>query len=86
MANGKLLENDPFVGKLYHFAINHASGLHLNKKANYLTNQVKICNCVTRTLFINKKKLKNSQICIPYHTYYRPAKKNWYSMLLLFQN
>jgi hypothetical protein len=33
--------NDPFVGKLYHFAINHASGLGLNKKANYLANQVK---------------------------------------------
>jgi hypothetical protein len=28
--------NDPFVGKLYHFAINHAYGFWLNKKANYL--------------------------------------------------
>jgi hypothetical protein len=33
--------NDPFVGKLYHFAINHASGLHLHKKANYLAHQIK---------------------------------------------
>jgi predicted transcriptional regulator len=41
------LVNDPFVGKLYHFAINHGSGLRLNKKANYLANQVKICNCAT---------------------------------------
>jgi hypothetical protein len=32
MANGQLLGNDPFVGKLYHFATNHASGLRLNKK------------------------------------------------------
>jgi hypothetical protein len=48
MANGRLLENDPFVSKLYHFAINHASGLRLNKKANYLANQVKISNCPTR--------------------------------------
>jgi hypothetical protein len=38
----------PFVGKLYHCAINHASGLRLNKKANYFANQVKICNCATR--------------------------------------
>jgi hypothetical protein len=30
--NGWLLVNDPFVGKLYHFAIDHASGLCLNKK------------------------------------------------------
>jgi hypothetical protein len=30
-----------FVGKLYHCA-----GLRLNKKGNYLANQVKICNCV----------------------------------------
>jgi hypothetical protein len=48
MANGRLLGNDPFVDKLYHFTINHASGLRLNKKANYLANQVKICNCATR--------------------------------------
>jgi hypothetical protein len=34
-----------FVGKLYHCAVNHPSGLRLNKKANYLANQVKICNC-----------------------------------------
>jgi hypothetical protein len=25
-----------FVGKLYHCAVNHPSGLRLNKKANYL--------------------------------------------------
>jgi hypothetical protein len=31
-----------FVGKLYHCAVNHPSGLRLNKKANYLANQVKI--------------------------------------------
>jgi hypothetical protein len=68
MANGRLLENDPFVGKLYHFAINHARGLRLNKKANYLSNQVKICNCATRALFINKKILKNSQIYFIIHT------------------
>jgi hypothetical protein len=48
LQNGRLLVNDPFVGKLYHFSINHASGLRLNKKANYLANQVKICNCDTR--------------------------------------
>jgi hypothetical protein len=30
------------------WAINHASGLGLNKKANYLANQVKICNCAIR--------------------------------------
>jgi hypothetical protein len=40
--------NDPYVGKLYHFALNYASALRLNKKANYLANQVKICNCDTR--------------------------------------
>jgi hypothetical protein len=27
-----------FVGKLYHCAVNHPSGLPLNKKANYLAN------------------------------------------------
>jgi hypothetical protein len=48
LPNGRLLVNDPFVGKLYHFSINQASGLRLNKKANYLANQVKICNCDTR--------------------------------------
>jgi hypothetical protein len=32
-----------FVGKLYHCAVNHPSGLRLNKKGNYLANQVKIC-------------------------------------------
>jgi hypothetical protein len=32
MAKGQLLGNDPFVGKLYHFATNHASGLRLNIK------------------------------------------------------
>jgi hypothetical protein len=37
-----------FVGKLYHCGVNHPSGLRLNKKANYLANQVKICNCATR--------------------------------------
>jgi hypothetical protein len=37
-----------FVGKLYYCAVNHPSGLRLNKKANYLANQVKICNCATR--------------------------------------
>jgi hypothetical protein len=37
-----LLANDSI------WAINHASGLGLNKKANYLANQVKICNCATR--------------------------------------
>jgi hypothetical protein len=37
-----------FVGKLYHCAVNHPSGLRLNKKANYLANKVKICNCATR--------------------------------------
>jgi hypothetical protein len=30
-----------FVGKLYHCAVNHPSGLRLNKKANYLANQFK---------------------------------------------
>jgi hypothetical protein len=68
MANGRLLENDPFVGKLYRFAINHASGLRLNKKANYLTNQVKICNCATRALFIKKNVFLNSQIYLIIHT------------------
>jgi hypothetical protein len=29
-----------FVVKLYHCAVNHPSGLRLNKKANYLANQV----------------------------------------------
>jgi hypothetical protein len=48
LQNGRLLVNDPFVGKLYHFAINHASDLCLNKKANYSANKVKICNCDTR--------------------------------------
>jgi hypothetical protein len=38
----------PFVGKLYYCPINHVSGFRLNKKANYLANQVKICNCATR--------------------------------------
>jgi hypothetical protein len=37
-----------FVGKFYHCAVNHPSGLRLNKKANYLASQVKICNCATR--------------------------------------
>jgi hypothetical protein len=37
-----------FVGKLYHCAVNHPSGLRLTKKANYLANQVKICNYATR--------------------------------------
>jgi hypothetical protein len=45
LQNGRLLVNDPFVSKLYHFAINHASGLRLNKKANYLANQVKMFHC-----------------------------------------
>jgi hypothetical protein len=55
LQNGRLLlVNDPFVGKLYHFAINHASGLRLNKKANYLANQVKICNCGTRVSFASR--------------------------------
>jgi hypothetical protein len=48
LQNGRLLVNDPYVGKLYHFALNHAYGLRLNNKANYLANQVKICNCDTR--------------------------------------
>jgi hypothetical protein len=39
LQNGRLLVNDPFVGKLHHFAINHASGLRLNKKANYVFSQ-----------------------------------------------
>jgi hypothetical protein len=30
------------------WAINQAFGLRLNKKANYLVNQGKICNCATR--------------------------------------
>jgi hypothetical protein len=47
LQNGRPL-NDPFVGKLYHFALNHASSLRLNKEENYLANQVKICNCDTR--------------------------------------
>jgi hypothetical protein len=38
LQNGRLLVNDPFVGKLYHFTINHASGLCFNKKENYLAN------------------------------------------------
>jgi hypothetical protein len=37
LQNGRLLENDPFVGKLYHFALNHASGLRLNKKGKCST-------------------------------------------------
>jgi hypothetical protein len=41
LQNGRVLVNDPFVGKLYLFAINHASGLRLNKKRIYLPNQVK---------------------------------------------
>jgi hypothetical protein len=40
LQNGRLLVNDPFVGKLYHFAINHASGLRLNKKAKYIFSQL----------------------------------------------
>jgi hypothetical protein len=48
LQNGRQLVNDPFVGKLYHFAINHPSGLRLNKKPSDLVNQVKICNCDTR--------------------------------------
>jgi hypothetical protein len=39
LQNGRPL-NDPFVGKLYHFGLNHASSLRLNKKENYLANQV----------------------------------------------
>jgi hypothetical protein len=46
MAKG--FKTTTFVGKLDHFAINHASGLRLNKKANYLANQIKVCNCATR--------------------------------------
>jgi hypothetical protein len=30
-----------FVGKLYHCAVNHPSGLRLNKKANYLATKSK---------------------------------------------
>jgi hypothetical protein len=41
LQNGRLLVND-------HFAIKQSSGLRLNKKANYLANQVKICTCDTR--------------------------------------
>jgi hypothetical protein len=49
LQNGRLVVNDPFVGKLHiPFFINHAPGLRLNKKANYLANQVKTCNCDTR--------------------------------------
>jgi hypothetical protein len=47
---------DPFVGKLYNFAINHGTGLPLNKKANYLANQVKICNSAGK-LTVNIRKL-----------------------------
>jgi hypothetical protein len=32
LQNSQLLVNDPFVGKLYHFTINHASDLRLNTK------------------------------------------------------
>jgi hypothetical protein len=71
MANGRLLGNDLFVGKLYHFTINHTFGFRLNKKANDLANKAKICNCnssyqktnkTVMALFINKKKISN----IPY--------------------
>jgi hypothetical protein len=48
LQNGRLLVNDPFVGKLCPFAINHASGLRLNKKANYLGKEIKMCNCDSR--------------------------------------
>ncbi|KAJ3616970.1 hypothetical protein MTP99_014364 [Tenebrio molitor] len=40
------LVNDSFACKYTIWAINHASGL--GKNANYLGNQVKICNCATR--------------------------------------
>jgi hypothetical protein len=40
------------------WAINYASDLRLNKKANYLANQVKICNCATRVAGIDSFSVK----------------------------
>jgi hypothetical protein len=61
--------NDPFVGKLYHFAKNHASaGLDLNKNANYLANQFwKSCDILVLIYLVkmtNEKMQTNLQLVI----------------------